>query len=78
MAKRSAKGQRLSGPAPMKTEVVKTDEGEIDGRHVAAQDAMAAMHEKSPMKFMDAMSNFIDLHSSAPRDAGNEAGSSSD
>lgn len=78
MARRSAKGQRLAGPAPMQPEIVKTEDGQTDGRHVAAQDAMMAMHEKSSQKFMDAMSNFIDLHGSAPRDSGNEAGSSSD
>lgn len=78
MSKRSAKGDRLSGPAPMKNEVVKTEDGELDGRHIASQDAMAAFHEKSPRKFMEAMANFIDIHGSTPRDSGKEAGSSGD
>lgn len=65
MAKRSAKGDRLLGPAPMKTEVVKTEDGEIDGRHIASQDVMAAMHEKSPEKLMSAMCHFIDIHNSS-------------
>ncbi len=61
-SKRSAKGEKL-GSAPMLAEVVKDDKGEIDGRHVAAQDIMMAMHEKSPEKLMNALANFHDLHS---------------
>lgn len=64
MAKRSPKGEQLSGPAPMKAEVVReADTRELDGRHLAAQDAMAAISEKSPEKFMEAMSNFHNIHS---------------
>lgn len=59
--RKSAKGESL-GSAPMKSEVVKDEAGEIDGRHVAAQDMMMALHEKSPEKLMKAMANFHDLH----------------
>lgn len=38
------------------------EKGEIDGRHAAAQDAIAALHEKNPEKFVEAMGNFHDLH----------------
>lgn len=63
MAKRKpGGGERIAGPAPMKEEVVKSEDGEIDGRHLAAQDIMAAMHEKSPEKLMNALSAFHDLH----------------
>ncbi len=47
---------------PMKAESVKDEAGEPDGRHAAAQDMMAAFHEKSPEKLMTAMMNFHDLH----------------
>lgn len=66
-SRKSAKGEDL-GAAPMKPEIVKTEDNEIDGRHVAAQDMMAAMHEKSPEKLMRAMANFHDLHSNMGSD----------
>lgn len=47
---------------PMASEVTKTEDGEIDGRHIAAQDMLGAMHEKSPQKLMEALANFIDIH----------------
>lgn len=59
------KRKESGGPsmaAPMKTEEVKSEDGEPDGRHAAAQDMMAAMNEKSPEKLMEAMMNFHDLH----------------
>jgi hypothetical protein len=61
MSKRSPKGEALS-QAPMKAEHVSDEAGEVDPRHLAAQDVLAAHHEKSPMKLMEALSNFIDLH----------------
>lgn len=61
MKKRSSSNDKGMA-APMKTEEVKSEDGEPDGRMAAAQDAMAAMHEKSPQKFMEAMMNFHDLH----------------
>lgn len=60
MAKRSPNGEVDS--APMQPETSKDEEGEIDGRHAAAQDMLAAMHEKSAQKLMEAMANFHDLH----------------
>ena len=61
LSKRTPKGEAL-GAASMKPEVVKSANGEIDGRHTAAQDAMMAISEKSPEKFMQALGNFVDLH----------------
>ncbi len=62
---RSRKDSKDPGmAAPMKTEEVKSEDGEPDGRHAAAQDMMMAMHEKSPEKLMQAMINFHDLHAS--------------
>lgn len=55
-------GEIIAGPAPMKPEVVKDEDGEMEPRHVAAQDIMAAMHEKSPERLMGALSNFVDIH----------------
>jgi hypothetical protein len=62
IARRSPKGEPVSGPAEAKDEKVLTEDGEIDGRHTAAQDLMAAIHEKSPMKIAEALGNFVDLH----------------
>lgn len=66
-SRKSAKGEDL-GSAPMKPEIVKSEGGEIDGRHVAMQDFLAGVHEKSPEKMMRAMGNFHDLHASMPMD----------
>jgi hypothetical protein len=60
MARRHPDGEVTA--APMKPEMVKGEDGEVDGRHVAAQDIMAAFHEKSPEKLMHALANFHDLH----------------
>lgn len=67
IAKRKPGGGAMEvGPAPMKNEIVKDVEGEIDGRHMAAQDMMAAFHEKSSEKLMQSLSNFMDLHLAQP------------
>ncbi len=65
LRKRAEAGGK-STAAPMKQESVKTEDGEIDGRLAAAQDAIAAFHEKSAAKLMEAMGNFHDLHSMQP------------
>lgn len=62
MARRKPDGSRTA--APMKAEIVKDEAGEPDGRHEAAQDMMAAMHEKSPQKYSEALSNWMDIHQS--------------
>lgn len=49
--------------APMASErPTKMENGEIDGRHAAAQDVMSAMHEKSSQKLAEALANFHDIH----------------
>lgn len=62
LSKRHLKtGEQASGP--MKPELpTKSEDGQVDGRHAAAQDILAAMHEKSPHKLAEAMANFHDLH----------------
>lgn len=67
MAKRKPDGEKLS-ESPMKPEVVKDEDGQVDGRHVAAQDIMSAIHEKSPEKLMNALANFHDLHNAKPQE----------
>lgn len=63
MSKRGPKGgEHTQEPTPMKPEVMKDEDGEMDGRHLAAQDIMAAHHSQSPAKLKEAMGNFIDLH----------------
>lgn len=61
MRKRSEAGAPAMA-SPMKQESVKSEDGEPDGRHAAAQDVMAAFHEKSAERLMEAMINFHDLH----------------
>ena len=64
MAKRDPKsGERTA--APMQEQVSKDEDGEVDGRHAAAQDILAAMHEKNPQKLMESLANFHDLHMAA-------------
>ena len=63
LARRKNTSGEPMGAAQMKPEIVKDENGEIDGRHVAMKDLMAAMHdEKSPHKAMQALANFMDLH----------------
>jgi len=62
VAKRKATGERTSGPAPMVPEEHHTEEGELEPMHLAAEDIMAAHHEKSAGKLREALGNFIDLH----------------
>lgn len=64
MAKRNP-GDGSVTAAPMKTELTKNEDGSLDGRHAAAQDAIAAFNEKSPQKLMEALANFHDLHEAA-------------
>jgi len=67
MSKRTPKGEVSMSPSPMKMEVVKNEDGEVDGMHLAAQDILGAHHSKSPEQLMHALSNFIDLHMSKPK-----------
>ena len=69
LSKRKPNGDRISA-APMKSEVMKTEDGEMDGRHLAAQDMIAAFHEKSPMKLHEAMQSYLTLHNSMPEESG--------
>ena len=63
-SRRSPSGEPLAGPAPMNPELPSKDEdGEVDGRHAAATDIISAMHEKSPAKMVEALANFMDMHS---------------
>lgn len=62
LSKRKKSGERAMEPTPMKAEEVKTEDGQLDGRHIAAQDMIAAHHEGSAQKLAEAMSAFIDMH----------------
>jgi len=64
--RRAGGGPVESGPTEMKNEVVKDADGVIDGRHVAAQDLIAALDSKSADQLMQALANFMDLHNSQP------------
>ena len=73
VGKRNSKGDRTAEPTAMKPEITKTEDGQMDGRHAAAQDMMAAMHEKSPEKFSQALKNYMDIHNST-EDEGESSG----
>ncbi len=63
MAKRPPKdSESPSGASPSHTDKPMIENGEIDGCHVAANDVMKAIEEKSPQKLMQALSNFLDMH----------------
>lgn len=48
---------------PMKNELpTKEEDGNIDPRHLAAEDVMMAIKSQSPHHLMQALSNFHDMH----------------
>lgn len=65
VSKRNKQGEQTMAPTPMKAESVKSEEGEVDPKHIAAQDVMAAFHSKSAQKLSEAMSNFLEIHHSS-------------
>lgn len=67
ISKRKSDGEKVSA-APMKTEEVKSEDGKEDPRHLAAQDILSAIHEKSADKLNQALQNHHDLHSSMKSD----------
>lgn len=71
--KRSAKGVRESDPTPMKPEIVKNEDGSMDGKHVAMQDFLSAHQEGSPLKMSQALENWHDIHANKPEPSANEA-----
>lgn len=62
IARRHKDGSRTA--APMKPEETLTEPGEVDGKHVAAQDMLAAQHEGSAQKFSEALGHYLDMHMS--------------
>lgn len=66
LQKRNAgSGDMTAGPTPMLEENVRTEDGEPDMHHMAAQDVMDAFHSKSADKLKSSLKNFIDLHMGA-------------
>lgn len=61
MSKRKPDGEKVS-ETPLKPQVVKDEDGNVDGRHEAAQDVMAAFHAKDAIKLDQALRNHHDLH----------------
>lgn len=73
LSKRGAKGgAKTLDNVPMKAEVVKNEDGTVDGRHVAAQDLIGAFHEKSADKVMSALSSFLDVHQNSGQGSGGD------
>lgn len=48
--------------APRKNEMTKPTDGELDPRHMAAEDVMMAIHSKNIHHLKEALSNFHDMH----------------
>lgn len=69
IGRRDHRGERIAQPTEMKAEIVKTEDGEVDGRHTAMQDFMSAHKEGSAAKMAQALSNFMDIHSGMGHDA---------
>jgi len=62
VARRDPKsGDRTVSPTPMKNEVVKKEDGELDGQHLAAQGMIAALKEGSAQKLNEAMNDHYAL-----------------
>ena len=69
IARRKSGGGPIElGPMSMKPEIVRDEDGDIDGRHLAAQDMMMAMKEGSAEKFHGALQNYLDIHNSMKDD----------
>jgi hypothetical protein len=49
---------------PMVPEQSKNEDGTIDGRHLAAQDMIAAIHSKSAQQLSEAVENWMSIHNS--------------
>lgn len=62
LSKRGHKGDVTMHPTPMKPELHLNEGGQLDGKHLAAQDIIAAHHSKSAQSLMEALGNFINLH----------------
>jgi hypothetical protein len=63
VSKRPMKGGPHSmEPTPMKAQIMKDEGGEIDPKHLAAQDILAAHHAANPDSLNEALGNYIDLH----------------
>lgn len=57
------KRRKAGSATPMKSELPSKDsDGELDPRHMAAEEVISAMHSKSPHHLMEALGNFHDLH----------------
>lgn len=54
--------QTMMGKRAPEMESSPMDDEMMDGRHIAAQDAISAMDEKSPAKLKQALMNFMDIH----------------
>ena len=72
--KRDARGGRLQELTPMKPEVVKDSDGNLDGKHLAMQDFLAAHHEGSAQKMSEALSNFLTIHNAQHEDTESASG----
>lgn len=64
--RRKADGGIISEMAPIKPEVVKDADGELNHLHIAAQDILSAVHEKSAEALMRALVAFVDMYEHQP------------
>lgn len=56
--------QTSQGPemASMKNQVEKTEDGELDGKHMAAEEMISHMKNGNAMDFKKSLENFMDMH----------------
>ena len=55
--------KRKGGTSPQEKHLpLKNTDGELDPRHMAAEDILSAIHSQSTSHLMEALANFHDLH----------------
>lgn len=59
--------RKTKGVSPAPDSLV-SPEKPSDGRRVAAEELISAFHDKNSNKAMEALSNFMDLHSLKPKE----------
>lgn len=60
MAKRHPDGKNMS--TALKPQKVMDERGDVAGKHIAAQDMIAAMYDKDAQKYAEAWTNMHELH----------------
>lgn len=73
MKKYPPKGGASEFEISMKPEIVKDEDEMSEGKHTSAEDLIAAMHERSPMKVAKALENFMHIYNGLVSDESTDA-----